>query len=33
LGGPGWSLKDGAEVTFVHDLSLACSEIESAVGF
>jgi methanogenic corrinoid protein MtbC1 len=33
LGGPGWSLKEGAEVTFVHDLSLACSEIESAVGF
>jgi hypothetical protein len=33
LGGPGWSLKDGSEVTFVHDLSLACSEIESAVGF
>lgn len=33
LGGPGWNLKDGAEVTFVHDLSLACSEIESAVGF
>jgi DNA-binding transcriptional MerR regulator len=33
LGGPGWNLKDGTEVTFVHDLSLACSEIESAVGF
>lgn len=33
LGGPGWDLKDGADVTFVHDLALACSEIESAVGF
>lgn len=33
LGGPGWNLKDAREVTFVHDLSLACAEIESAVGF
>ncbi len=33
LGGPGWNLKDPSEVTFVQDLSLACAEIESAVGF
>jgi hypothetical protein len=33
LGGPGWNLKDAREVTFVQDLSLACAEIESAVGF
>ena len=33
LGGPGWNLKDSSEVTFVQDLSLACAEIESAVGF
>ena len=33
LGGPGWDLKDAREVTFVHDLSLACDEIEGAVGF
>ena len=33
LGGPGWDLKDGSEVTFVEDLALACAEIESAVGF
>ena len=33
LGGPGWNLKDDREVTFVQDLSLACAEIESAVGF
>jgi DNA-binding transcriptional MerR regulator len=33
LGGPGWNLKDASEVTFVQDLSLACAEIESAVGF
>lgn len=33
LGGPGWDLKDGSEVTFVEDLALACVEIESAVGF
>ena len=33
LGGPGWNLKDAHEVTFVQDLSLACAEIESAVGF
>lgn len=33
LGGPGWDLTECADVTFVHDLALACSEIESAVGF
>jgi DNA-binding transcriptional MerR regulator len=33
LGGPGWNIKDAREVTFVQDLSLACAEIESAVGF
>lgn len=33
LGGPGWNLRDAREVTFVQDLSLACAEIESAVGF
>jgi DNA-binding transcriptional MerR regulator len=33
LGGPGWNLKNPSEVTFVQDLSLACAEIESAVGF
>jgi DNA-binding transcriptional MerR regulator len=33
LGGPGWNLKDARAVTFVQDLSLACAEIESAVGF
>lgn len=33
LGGPGWDLEEGTDVTFVHDLALACSEIESAVGF
>ncbi len=33
LGGPGWNLKDAREVTFVQDLSLACAEIEGAVGF
>ena len=33
LGGPGWNLMDAREVTFVQDLSLACAEIESAVGF
>ena len=33
LGGPGWNLQDAREVTFVQDLSLACAEIESAVGF
>ena len=33
LGGPGWNLKNAREVTFVHDLSLACEEIEGAVGF
>jgi methanogenic corrinoid protein MtbC1 len=33
LGGPGWNLRDAREVTFVQDLSLACAEIEGAVGF
>lgn len=33
LGGPGWDLTECSDVTFVHDLAAACSEIESAVGF
>jgi methanogenic corrinoid protein MtbC1 len=33
LGGPGWDLTECSDVTFVHDLAGACSEIESAVGF
>ena len=33
LGGPGWDLTECGDVTFVHDLAGACSEIESAVGF